>query len=228
MLKKLSFGGLILSFILLMAFTALAQKKCKVLVKEISAQYHGLRRKGLAQGNGKAEGIDTYTGHFKAGYPNGNGTYLWANGNSYIGEWKQGKRSGKGTFTVHLANRDSIVKGLWKDDKYLGPVPPKPQVLHNNSVDRYTFLKTGGPRNRVLIDVFQNGARNDFLDNLITISTSGTKTFVGKSFGYEFVDFPVRIKVIYYTFNKLHTQKIYVKFEFEIFEPGDWRVKIYN
>ena len=228
MLKKLSLGSFVLSLVVLMTFTLSAQNNCKVLVKEISAQYHGKCRKGLAQGKGKAEGVDTYTGHFKAGYPEGRGTYLWANGDSYTGEWEQGRRSGVGVLTLHLFDSDSIVKGLWKDDKYLGPVPPKPEVIHSTGVDRHTFLKSGDLRNRVLLDVYQNGSRNTVLDNLMISSTSGSKTFVGNSFGYEFIDFPVTIKVMYYTYNKLHSQKIYVKFEFVISEPGDWRVTIYN
>ena len=228
MLKKISFGSFVISLVVLMTFTLKAQNKCKVLVKEISAQYHGKCKKGLAKGKGKAEGIDTYTGRFKAGYPDGKGTYLWANGDSYIGGWQQGKRSGEGVLTLHLSGGDSIVKGLWKDDKYLGPVPPKPEIIHSTGVDRYTFLKTGDLRNRVLINVYQNGSRNTILADLMVSSTSGSKAFVGNSFGYEFIDFPVRIKVMYYTFNKLHSQKIYVKFEFVISEPGDWRLTLNN
>ena len=29
---------------------------------------------------------------------NGTGTYLWLNGNKYVGEWKDGKRSGQGAY----------------------------------------------------------------------------------------------------------------------------------
>ncbi|RLD87336.1 MAG: hypothetical protein DRJ09_10475 [Bacteroidetes bacterium] len=228
MLNKIFRSGIILMFVAFTPFTNQAQNKCKVLVKEISAQYHGKCKKGLAKGKGKAEGVDTYTGHFKAGYPEGKGTYLWANGDSYTGEWEQGKRSGEGVLTLHFSDGDSIVKGLWKDDKYLGPVPPKPEVIHSTGVDRYTFLKTGNLRNRVLIDVYQNGSRNKALFDLMISSTSGSKAFVGNSFGYEFIDFPVRIKVMYYTYNKLHSQQIYVKFEFVISEPGDWRLTLYN
>ncbi len=228
MLKKLSIAGLFLSLLALLSLPVLAQKKCKVLVKEISEQYHGKCKKGLAKGKGKAEGLDTYTGHFKAGYPDGKGTYIWANGDSYVGERVMGKRSGTGVLTLHLSKGDSILNGLWEDDKYLGPVPPKPKVIHSSSVDRYTFVKTGGLRNRVLIDVFQNGSRNTDINDLIVYSSSGSKTNLGYSFGYEFVNFPATIKVNYYTFNKLHTAKIYVRFEFTISEPGDWRVTIIN
>ncbi len=219
---------ILIAILLLPAAQVHAQKKCKVLVKEISLQYHGKCKKGLAQGKGKAQGIDTYTGHFRAGYPDGNGTYNWSNGNSYTGQWKKGKRQGTGVLKIHTNGGDSIVKGLWKEDRYLGPVPSKPEVLQSISIDRYSFVKTGDIRKRVLIDVFQNGSRNTELNDLITYSSSGTKTQVGNSFGYEFIDFPVTIKVNYYTLNKLHTVRVYVKFEFTISEPGDWRVTIIN
>ena len=85
MMKKISRTGIILSLVVLTTFTTQAQNKCKVLVKEINVQYHGKCKKGLAQGKGKAEGTDTYSGHFKAGYPNGQGTYIWSNGDNYTG-----------------------------------------------------------------------------------------------------------------------------------------------
>jgi len=228
MLKKLSLGSFVLSLVILMTFTLRAQNKCKVLVKEISAQYHGKCRKGLAQGKGKAEGVDTYTGHFKAGYPEGKGTYLWANGDSYTGEWEQGKRSGMGVLTLHFSDGDSIVKGLWKDNKYLEPVPPKPKIISSINVDHYSFRKTGDLKSSILIDLVQNGSRNIDIDNFLINSSSGIETSVGNSVGYESVNFPVTINVTYYTWNKLHTTQYYVKFQFEISEPGDWRVTIHN
>ncbi len=228
MFKKILVTGFIISFTILISSTLSAQNKCKVLMKEISTQYHGKCKKGLAHGKGKASGLDTYAGHFKAGFPDGNGTYIWANGDSYTGEWKKGKRSGKGIFTIHLAKGDSVVKGLWKNDHYIGLAPPKPEVLYSNSIDRYTFKKSGDNKNRILIDVYQNGARNYKLDNLITYCSSGTKTNIGYSFGYEFITFPAKVKINYYTWNKLHTVQVYVRFEFIISEPGDWRVKIVN
>ena len=42
------------------------------------------------------------------------GTYTYANGDTYVGEWKKGLRHGKGTFT-HTNGK--IVEGIWKKDK---------------------------------------------------------------------------------------------------------------
>jgi hypothetical protein len=45
------------------------------------------------------------------------GTYTWANGNKYVGEWRDDKRNGQGTAT--FADGDKYV-GEWKDDNYNG------------------------------------------------------------------------------------------------------------
>jgi len=146
----------------------------------------------------------------------------------YKGYFKDGLRNGEGTLTIHLNDHDSVAKGLWKEDVYLGPIPPKPKVFSSNGVGRYTFQKTGDQRQRVLIDIYKNGSRNTELYDFIENSSSGFQTSLGNSFGYDCVEFPVKIKILYYTWNSFRTAKVYVKFQFEISEPGDWRVKISN
>ena len=42
----------------------------------------------------------------------GHGTYIWANGDNYIGEWKDGDMHGQGTFT--LPDEKKYV-GVWKN-----------------------------------------------------------------------------------------------------------------
>ncbi len=61
-----------------------------MLKPEISLDYHGECKKGLAHGKGEAFGRDHYIGEFKKGWPNGNGLYKWNNGDNYEGEWKKG------------------------------------------------------------------------------------------------------------------------------------------
>jgi hypothetical protein len=53
-------------------------------------------KKGKADGIVKAVGEDSYVGSFRSGYLNGNGKYVWKNGNYYEGDWKSGLRDGKG------------------------------------------------------------------------------------------------------------------------------------
>jgi hypothetical protein len=43
----------------------------------------------------------------------GQGTYTWANGDKYVGEFKDGKRNGQGTYTYADG---TIEKGLFEND----------------------------------------------------------------------------------------------------------------
>ena len=81
----------LLAFMIFISGYALAQE-CKVLKTEISASYHGDCKNGLAQGKGIAKGLDSYEGEFIKGLPDGTGTYIWANGDNYKGNWKKGSR----------------------------------------------------------------------------------------------------------------------------------------
>lgn len=205
-----------------------AQAKCKVLVKEIAGSYEGKCKKGLASGKGVAVGTDRYEGRFSEGLPQGEGTYTWSNGDSYTGDWFMGKRHGEGVMTLHNNGKDSIQAGIWQKDMYIGPKPPKPMVLYQTSVDRYTFQKNMSFKSRVLMDFNQNGMRNKGITNFLMSSSSGYETKLGESIGYDEVTFPVTIKVSYTTPNKLNTMPVSVKFEFMISEPGDWVVTLTN
>jgi len=43
------------------------------------------------------------------------GTYTWANGDKYVGEWKDDKLYGRGTYTFV---NGTVKKGIWKDDEF--------------------------------------------------------------------------------------------------------------
>ena len=220
----------ILPFILFLSLSQFisAQENCKVLLHEIDSIYIGKCKKGYAHGKGTAIGKDSYTGKFTKGWPNGKGTYTWANGDIYTGGWIEGKRNGNGKLTLKLADRDSILDGLWKEDMYLGPKPKAPSVITKTSIERHSFQKLGKIHNRVLINFLQSGGTNNTITNLSINASSGEETNLGNSIGYEFVKFPVIIRVSYATMNKLNTLRYQAIFEFEITEPGDWLVKLHN
>ena len=99
----------------------LAQNDCKVLLDMIAGQYEGGCKKGLADGEGTAQGEDMYDGEFKKGLPNGVGIYTWANGDIYDGEFKKGLKEGKGKMIIQLADgKTKEQTGFWVKDKYIG------------------------------------------------------------------------------------------------------------
>ena len=204
-----------------------AQENCKVLVPEIDSIYIGKCKKGYAHGKGTAIGVDSFTGKFYKGWLS-EGTYTWANGDIYTGNFREGKRNGEGILILKLTDRDSILDGLWEEDIFLGPKPKAPKIIYKYQIDRYTFRKSGGIKERVLINFLRNGARNTTITNLRIDASNGVETKLGYSQGYEFIKFPVTIKVSYTTMSKLNTGRYDAIFEFKITEPGDWVVQIFN
>ena len=96
-----------------------AQSSCKVLASGISGSYDGSCKKGLADGEGKAQGTDQYTGSFKKGLPDGKGKYTWKSGNTYEGQWSKGEMDGKGVFSYKRAGKpDSVVAGVWNNNVF--------------------------------------------------------------------------------------------------------------
>jgi len=165
-----------------------AQQNCKVLTKNISESYTGDCKKGLAHGSGSAKGIDLYKGEFRKGLPHGKGTYNWNEGERYVGDWKKGERFGKGTYTdlqggkytgdwkngmkdgegtfeLKLNDQDSIMAGLWKEDKYLGPKPERSyEIISRRSIDRVTMIRISDG-NRFVVKTMQNGMENTTIQN---------------------------------------------------------------
>ena len=95
-------------------------------------------------------------------------------------------------------------------------------------IDRYTLTRVSGDKNRVLVDLIQNGVRNQEATNFFMASSSGYETYLGNLRGYEEIEFPAIIKITYNTWNKLKTSQYQASFEIEIFEPGDWRLELHN
>ncbi len=226
MRKRTILGILFLAVTL--AFPGYSQKQCKVLLPALQGIYKGKCKHGLAHGNGIAKGKDFYQGHFKNGYPDGEGTYIWADSSKYTGHWKKGKRSGKGSFTFKIHGKDSTLAGIWKNDQYIGKEVKKPVVIVNKYVDSYEFINMEGAHPQVLIRFMQNGTDNTRVENVMMSSSSGFLVKRGRLTGFDNVTFPVTISVRYNTYNKLGTWVQNCFFEFSIFEPGDWMVVLKN
>lgn len=214
-------------FIILQSSLLLAQGDCKVLVPELQGTYTGKCKKGLAQGQGKAVGKDTYEGSFKKGYPHGNGTYNWSTGQTYVGRWKMGERDGEGTYSFQVNGIDSIQDGIWKNDEYQGPKIINPKVIHKEAVMRYSF-KRMSDGNSIFFTIKSNGTVNRDLEDLSVISSSGVVYQNTNSIGVETINFPVVVKIKFRAWNATHTERHDVMFEFEIAQPGNWSVDIVN
>jgi len=108
--------------LMLIAFNPLLfSQDCAVDIDALKGTYAGDCKKGKANGTGKAIGKDTYEGQFKSGVPDGEGIYIWSNGNTFKGAFQKGLKNGDGEMVYKLAEKpDSVVKGFWKKDVYVG------------------------------------------------------------------------------------------------------------
>jgi hypothetical protein len=217
---------LFLILILILGSQVYAQNSdCKVTLPGISGSYSGNCKNGLAQGKGIAKGIDSYEGQFVKGKPDGKGTYKWSDGTSYVGQWKDGLRDGMGK----MIYKDSTVTGYWKEDVYKGSqLIPSYRILNSMSVARSTISKTSGFGNGVKIRILLGGDDNANLDGFALTTSSGTEYHSGYTYGIENALLPLEVKVMYRTWNKLHTTQNDVRFEFVINDPGIWNVVISN
>ncbi|MBW6491818.1 MAG: hypothetical protein K0B15_11565 [Lentimicrobium sp.] len=207
---------------------AISQETCRVLKPSIDGSYTGKCKKGLASGKGIANGIDHYEGQFIKGLPHGKGIYTWSTGEVYNGSWEKGKRHGEGSYSFFFNGNDTVSVGMWINDRYAGPVVRKPMIISNTGVERYTIRKYGDINKRVLVGFYQNGSPNSGISELFINANSGYQVNLGPLIGYEGIVFPVTFKISYTTFNKLRTATHQVRFEFEIYEEGDWRVDLIN
>ena len=206
-----------------------AQKKCQVLIPEISGTYKGKCKKGLAHGKGLAVGIDTYEGRFSEGRPSGKGKYTWADGRIFEGTFKDGIMDGQGTMTYPREGEDSIVSGIWKDDNYYGPVPKPPYVVNRTmSVVRSSIRKINDMGSGVRIGIFLGGSYNVDITDFSLVSDTGEQVMLGSRYGIQNAIVPYKVYLKYRTWNHLRTQQHDVIFEFTINEPGTFEVAIHN
>jgi hypothetical protein len=96
----------------LVACSSAAGQTCKVLDPELQSSYAGPCLNGLAGGEGRASGIATYEGGFKAGRKHGYGVKAWPNGDRYEGSFADGKKEGQGKY--------SWGRGPWRGETYEG------------------------------------------------------------------------------------------------------------
>lgn len=79
---------------------------------ELQDSYAGPCVNGLAEGEGRASGVASYVGGFKAGRKHGYGVKSWPNGDRYAGEFVEGRKEGRGVY--------SWGRGPWRGERYEG------------------------------------------------------------------------------------------------------------
>ncbi len=210
--------------------SSFSQSNCNVLVKEISENYEGKCKNGLAHGKGIAKGEDFYEGRFKKGLPHGKGIYKWANENKYEGRWKKGKRHGTGTYYfTNEEGAEETKKGYWKNDTLINNNKTTGyNIGHVINLERYSIKKKDEGKSVSFLFYYMGRMRQ--LPNDLNIRLrSGMQKTEGYAIVYEEVDFPAQILVTYSVPDKLQRGlMIRVRFEVTIEEPGDWEIKFYN
>ncbi|MEL7119893.1 MAG: hypothetical protein AAFO07_10640 [Bacteroidota bacterium] len=195
-------------------------KNCKVLLKSIQGSYDGLCLKGLASGEGTAEGEEKYKGTFKKGYPHGNGTYTYKNGDVYKGEFKQGKRNGKGKLTK-LIGEDKY--GVWKSDEFVRELFEEEHqvvIYRNISTVRCKVINQNSTRIEFR---FTGGANIEEFDLNIP---SGEVIQNSNVIRVENVNFPTQFRANYKVWNKLQTELLDVVLDVKLESEGNWQVNI--
>jgi len=210
---------------------------CKVLMPEISENYDGECKNGLAHGYGIAAGQDTYKGDFKRGLPHGQGTYFWSSGFIYKGQWINGYMQGYGEFSIPYKDEKSVVGGYWGKNKYLGIEPRPYKIVKSTNIKSVNFFKLDEIGDMIELNFVQLGKEDVNILSLHLDGSSGThevtlpspSTFIN-------VEFPFTGRITYTTIKVATTlgdvsqggRRIFCELEFEIYQEGIWRVSINN
>ncbi len=215
---------------ILIPMVSIAQDSgCRVLMPSIADTYKGNCKNGLAQGKGEAQGVDHYIGRFYRGLPEGPGTYIWANGNWYEGQWTAGLMEGRGKMVYKVGLGDSVVVGYWSKDKYIGTERYKPYMINRSvGIIRTSFNKMGDDMSDIKIRFMIGGRINSDIQDLSIANDSGSEYRSGNFIGIMNATFPVSVKIRYRTWNQIHSMQSECVLEFTIDDPGRWDVTITN
>jgi hypothetical protein len=218
---------ILFSVFLILFFNGYCQKEGEPVLKpEIAGKYEGELKKGLANGEGTATGIDTYTGHFVKGLPEGHGTYTFKNGDIYTGSFKNGIMDGKGSMTLNDAGMDSNLTGYWEKGKYIGKARIEPYEISNKSGSVQEHISNVGEGNSVEISVFD--PFNAYIGaQIITEGKYVQKSYYGREY-FEDVTFPITFTIKYTCSNKMRSGMIISTIRVKINKSGNWIIKLRN
>jgi len=216
---------LILGFFIVL--NSQGQNECQVLKSEISLEYKGECKNGLAHGNGEAFGLDHYKGKFKKGYPDGEGTYNWGTGEVYEGQWKNGLRHGKGEYSYFVNNKDTTIVGKWVKDKFVDTDTGSRayQITYKNNIGRVT-VNSLGPGDRIKIKIMRNGSDLPVSELTLAGDTGTTNTSL-QFMGFEHIQYPFSGRITFSAPNDFRTAVYRCEMTFKVFEPGFYEIHIF-
>jgi hypothetical protein len=208
---------------------------CVVEMESLRGTYLGDCKKGKAHGKGKAAGLDSYEGFFKSGFPEGEGTYTWKNGNVYKGQFVKGFREGDGKMSYKRQNAvDSVVEGFWKKDMYMGK-NEKPYTVYFQSKMitelEIAYKKDGFKQVTVFVQNTSGGGitvNEGELPKLKVDDVDLVKGSFGGRLSYNLnhvkktesiigdLDYPVRLRI------KIGSEEVDIEFR----EPGSYDVNV--
>ena len=239
-----SFMKIIMIFFgLIFSTTHLLSQSCQVSIDSLKGEYEGDCKKGKAEGKGTAHGIDSYTGHFKNGYPHGQGKYTWKNGSCYEGSWENGLFEGQGTLSRTNNTTDSaiVLTGYWNKGKFVGR-NEKPYIVNllTNNISDVSVRKLNSTKAEITVTVKNiTGGASSFTTpvlpktRLIGIqmiegrfeqqAIDETSSSITNRYVFRKVTFPFYAILSFETpSTKLQVEKI----RLEIFENCDWYIQV--
>ena len=205
--------------------SAQAQDLCKVLWKNISDSYIGECKKGVASGKGEAKGIHRYTGNFKFGLPNGQGTYYYSDGVYYQGSFQDGIKEGKGEFHyLRKEQPDSVVKGYWSGDIYRGKTYLTYKKNGGTYFDIFDIYSSERSGNNITFNLFGNLFYDIKFEDVIyhngniVRKTSNFNAGNNIAITYQILTFPENLQVILTNGSS---------FNLELYKAADWNVRMF-
>lgn len=200
---------------------------CKVLMSEISAEYEGDCLNGLADGKGKAIGVDTYEGMFKEGYPEGKGKYTYKNGNVFTGYWLKGIKHGKGKFVFYINGKINLQDGYWDNGDFVGNQNPNEfyRVTGQSGIETYTIKQVKGDEKQIKISFMKSMLKYIPTDLQIQAS-SGEVRQENKDFYILYYSTPVTCTISFVIRSSMGIRLC--KFSFDILKPGKYDVQLIN
>ncbi len=202
-------------------------ENCKVLMSTISQNYTGECYNGLANGKGKAIGIDTFVGYFKDGLPNGKGKYTFQNGSLFEGNWNMGKKEGEGKFTFFISKRKMVQKGFWLNDEYFGNTDPNEffVIKNKSNIPYYNFTRNDDEKNKLVFSMIASNLK--FVPiNFALKTSSGIKINGLKEITISDFSLPFHFEVEYVIFKSGNL--VTCSFAFDINKPGNYELQLIN